>query len=105
MIPDASIGLEDLREPLAAFWPVSGSKIASLCRTWDPADGSPVFTVRGRYTSQGWTEWTQGFQFGSAILQFDATDDAADQAALAATVCKKQGRDGLADLGEDASRP
>ena len=75
MIPDASIGLEDLREPLAAFWPVSGSKVASLCRTWDPADGSPVFTVRGRYTSQGWTEWTQGFQFGWAILQFDATGD------------------------------
>jgi len=29
--------------------------------------------VRGKYTSRGWTEWTQGFQFGSAILQFDAT--------------------------------
>ena len=26
-------------------------------------------------TAQGWTEWTQGFQFGSSILQFDATDD------------------------------
>src|SRR5258708_34048293 len=36
---------------------------------------SPVFTVAGKYTSRGWTEWTQGFQFGSAILQFDATDD------------------------------
>src|SRR4030095_4540943 len=23
----------------------------------------------------GWTEWTEGFQYGSAILQFDATDD------------------------------
>jgi unsaturated chondroitin disaccharide hydrolase len=31
--------------------------------------------VKGRYVSRGWTEWTQGFQFGSAILQFDATDD------------------------------
>ena len=37
--------------------------------------GSPVFTVGGQYTSRGWTEWTQGFQFGSAILQFDATGD------------------------------
>jgi hypothetical protein len=36
-----------------------------------------VFTVRGKYTSRGWTEWTQGFQFGSAILQYDATGDAA----------------------------
>ena len=31
---------------------------------------SQVFTPR-----VGWTEWTQGFQFGSAILQFDATGD------------------------------
>jgi len=34
-----------------------------------------VFTVNGKYTSRGWTEWTQGFQFGSAILQFDATGE------------------------------
>src|SRR5262249_24543016 len=25
--------------------------------------------------ARGWTEWTQGFQFGSALLQFDATGD------------------------------
>ena len=31
--------------------------------------------MRGKYTSRGWTEWTQGFQFGTAILQFDATGD------------------------------
>jgi hypothetical protein len=34
-----------------------------------------VFTVKGRYTSRGWTEWTQGFQFGSALLQYDATGE------------------------------
>jgi hypothetical protein len=72
---DETITLEDLRAPLAAFWPVSGARIAGLCEAWDPAGGSPVFTVRGRYTSQGWTEWTQGFQYGWAILQFDATGD------------------------------
>lgn len=75
MIIDPKTTLEDLREPLAAFWPVSGDKIAALCSAWDPANGSPVFTVRGRYTSQGWTEWTQGFQYGWAILQYDATGD------------------------------
>ena len=32
-----------------------------------------MYTSGGKYTSRGWTEWTQGFQFGSAILQFDAT--------------------------------
>jgi len=54
---------------------LSARKIASIEKTWSPAAGTPVFTVAGKYTSRGWTEWTQGFQFGSAILQFDATDD------------------------------
>ena len=54
---------------------LSASKIRSLESTWRPADGAPVFTVKGRYQSRGWTEWTQGFQFGSAVLQFDATDE------------------------------
>ncbi len=50
-------------------------KIADLDRAWDPRKGTPVFTVNGRYKSRGWTEWTQGFQYGCAILTFDATDD------------------------------
>jgi hypothetical protein len=54
---------------------LSAAKIDRLERRWNPAQGTPVFTVRGEYTSRGWTEWTQGFQFGSAILQFDATGD------------------------------
>ena len=32
--------------------------------------------MAGKYTARGWTEWTQGFQYGSAVLQFDATDQA-----------------------------
>jgi unsaturated chondroitin disaccharide hydrolase len=54
---------------------LSGQKISHLHRTWDPQKGSPVFTVQGAYTSRGWTEWTQGFQFGSAILQYDVTGE------------------------------
>jgi unsaturated chondroitin disaccharide hydrolase len=54
---------------------LSGQKISHLHRTWDPRKGSPVFTVQGAYTSRGWTEWTQGFQFGSAILQYDVTGE------------------------------
>ena len=34
-----------------------------------------MFTAAGRYRARGWTEWTQGFQFGSALLQFDATGE------------------------------
>ena len=54
---------------------LSAEKILSIERTWKPEDGTPVFTVKGKYTSRGWTEWTQGFQYGSALLQFDATGD------------------------------
>ena len=54
---------------------LSADKILALERSWNFRKGTPVFTVKGRYTSRGWTEWTQGFQFGSAILQFDATGD------------------------------
>jgi rhamnogalacturonyl hydrolase YesR len=53
----------------------AGKKIRSIDASWSPSAGAPVFTIDGKYTSRGWTEWTQGFQFGSAILQFDATGD------------------------------
>jgi hypothetical protein len=55
---------------------VSEEKILALEKSWNPRNGAPVVTVDGRYTSRGWTEWTQGFQFGSAILQFAATGEA-----------------------------
>lgn len=51
---------------------LSAQKILSIENSWRPENGTPVFTVKGRYTSRGWTEWTQGFQYGSALLQFDA---------------------------------
>jgi hypothetical protein len=54
---------------------LSAAKILSIEKSWNPGHGTPVFTVRGKYGSRGWTEWTQGFQFGSALLQFDATGD------------------------------
>ena len=55
------------------FFLLSGKKILALEKAWDPTRGTPVFTVKGRYTSRGWTEWTQGFQYGCQVLQFEAT--------------------------------
>ncbi len=66
---------ERLADRFARVWDLSGAKILDLDRAYDPAQGSPVFTVKGRYTTRGWTEWTQGFQVGAALLQFDATRD------------------------------
>jgi hypothetical protein len=34
-----------------------------------------VYTVDGRWTTRGWTEWTQGFAVGADLLQYDATGD------------------------------
>jgi unsaturated chondroitin disaccharide hydrolase len=65
----------DLRQPLQRFWALSGEKVRHIEQHYEVAKGSPVFTVKGQYTTRGWTEWTQGFQFGSAILQFDATGE------------------------------
>ncbi|MDN5211723.1 glycoside hydrolase family 88 protein [Fulvivirgaceae bacterium BMA12] len=63
----------DLKEKIEILWDLSGQKILSIEDSYDPSQGAPVFTVKGQYTTMGWTEWTQGFQYGSAILQFDAT--------------------------------
>ena len=68
---------QDLLPKTDRVFEVSAGKIQAIEETWRPADGAPVFTVKGRYQARGWTEWTQGFQFGSALLQFDATGDRA----------------------------
>ena len=75
MILNHNIQPSDLQEKLDRFWKLSGEKITAIEKEYDTKAGAPVFTVKGKYTSRGWTEWTQGFQYGSAILQFDATGD------------------------------
>ena len=64
----------DLLPAIARLFEVSAGKLRSLERSWT-AEGAPVFTVAGRYTARGWTEWTEGFRYGSPLLQFDATND------------------------------
>src|ERR1700742_4798797 len=66
-----------LEKKVTALFDLSADKIRSLESSWRPEQGAPVYTIQGRYSSRGWTEWTQGFQFGAEILQFDATGDAA----------------------------
>src|SRR3954452_14289918 len=63
----------DLLPRIQRVFEISAGKILSIENTWKPEDGAPVFTVEGRYRARGWTEWTQGFQFGSALLKYDAT--------------------------------
>ena len=72
---DHSLTAQSLEKAARSVFEFSAPKILSLQKRWKDSDGTPVFTIKGRYTSRGWTEWTQGFQFGAAILQFDATGD------------------------------
>ena len=67
----------DLLPAIESMWQASAGKITSIHESYDRSQGSPVFTVAGKYSTRGWTEWTQGFEYGSAILQFDATGDEA----------------------------
>ena len=79
---DSALTPAALAAPLERFWRLSQEKLDLISREYDPARGSPVFTVEGRYTTRGWTEWTEGFHYGAGFLQFDATGETrfADQA-------------------------
>ncbi|MCX8091151.1 MAG: glycoside hydrolase family 88 protein, partial [Verrucomicrobiae bacterium] len=72
---DNRLTARQLQPRIERLFELSAQKILSIEKTWKPERGAPVFTVEGRYTARGWTEWTQGFQFGSALLQFDATGE------------------------------
>lgn len=72
---DPRLTPDRLQPRIQRLWAVSGEKLRRLVARYDLAQGAPVFTREGRYVTQGWTEWTLGFHFGSALLQFDATGD------------------------------
>ncbi len=70
-----TLTVKDLVPKVERLWELSARKLDAIDAEFDPTRGAPVYTVAGRYTTRGWTEWTQGFQYGSALLQFDATGE------------------------------
>jgi len=72
---DLNFDKNQLDASLKRFWELSGEKILQIEKSFDPAKGAPVITEKGKYVARGWTEWTQGFQFGSALLQYDAVGE------------------------------
>lgn len=72
---DSNLTPSALLPLIQCMWEASAQSLDSIRNSWDPQSGSPVFTVQGQYTAQGWTEWTQGFHFGSEILQYDGTSE------------------------------
>lgn len=72
---DFELSPEKLSPSFERLFELSAAKIRSIEHAWDPACGPPVVTARGRYQPREWTDWTRGFQYGSALLQFDATGE------------------------------
>lgn len=70
-----NLTVQNLQKALNNLWEHSARKIRLIRQEYDTSKGSPVFTEAGKYTTRGWTEWTQGFQFGGEIIQFDATGE------------------------------
>ncbi|MCA9881670.1 MAG: glycoside hydrolase family 88 protein [Anaerolineae bacterium] len=60
---------------IETFVELATEKVLAVHDRWDRQDGSPVITVKGRYTSRSWTDWTLGFFIGQALLLFDMNDD------------------------------
>lgn len=71
---DETLTAAKISPQLTRLWDAAAPKIRSIADSAQQIGGTPVFTVEGRYVAQGWTEWTQGFQFGCPLLLFDATD-------------------------------
>jgi len=74
---DMTLRANDLLSSTRRVFELAAEKAVRLDRRWDPSEGTPVFTWQGEYTTRGWTEWTQGFQYGCLILAGDARNDPA----------------------------
>jgi hypothetical protein len=72
---DTELTPAQLRPRIERLFDLSGVKIRALHQVWTGSGAAPVITVRGVYASREWTEWTQGFMYGSALLQYEATGD------------------------------
>jgi len=72
---DKTINIQSLERSLENFWDIAKAKVKIIEREYDDSQGSPVFTVNGKYSTKGWTEWTQGFQYGIPLLIFEACGD------------------------------
>ncbi|HEV7350080.1 glycosyl hydrolase [Telluribacter sp.] len=69
------ISAASLQPKIDRLWQLSAEKIRLINQEYDISKGSPVFTVQGKYTTRGWTEWTEGFRYGAEVLQYDATNE------------------------------
>jgi hypothetical protein len=67
------IAPQDLSAQIRRLFELASDKTLRLARGWDGKIEAPVVTVAGKYAGKNWTQWTQGFQYGNALLCFDVT--------------------------------
>ena len=72
---DYTLTPQALLPRIERLFELSAVKIRAVAEAFETSPGSPVFTVQGKYVGRDWTEWTEGFHYGSALLQFDVTGD------------------------------
>jgi unsaturated chondroitin disaccharide hydrolase len=75
MLKIESINIDTLKPKLDRLWQLAHHKISMIDNRHGGKTSAPVFTVEGKYTAKGWTDWTQGFQYGSALAVYDATNE------------------------------
>ena len=75
MQSNQTLTAKDLLPAVERALELASEKTLRLDRRWKSSDGAPVITVAGRYTARSWTQWTQGFQYGNALLCFELTGD------------------------------
>ena len=68
---DTNIAPQDLMPAIRRAVELASEKTLRLDRRWNDSTCAPVFTVGGRYTARSWTQWTQGLQYGNALLCFE----------------------------------
>lgn len=73
---EQKLSAAELLPAVRRLFELAAEKTLRLCRRWNAADGAPVVTKSGLYTARNWTQWTQGFQYGNALLAFEQNGDA-----------------------------
>lgn len=71
---DESLSPQDLAPHAKRVAEVGSRKIQMLLNRWSTSD-APVFTIAGRYGSRTWTQWTEGFLYGQALICFEMTGE------------------------------
>ena len=72
---EQSLTVADLSGSITRLFEHATAKTAKIAGRWHTEMGAPVVTAAGKYKGRNWTQWTQGFAYGNALLCYDLTGD------------------------------